>query len=211
MALGAMVQPVLRRRRCFALLVVRAYAARGGGVEGRILLGCVLGRLSRRVAAAPLLTLVEPLVAGGVVSVEAKQEAAAVAFYHRRLLDDHCRLLLLDVVLSRSTGAAGVVGRPLLVPVGRRDDGEEEIVFFRLTTEGAAAGEWLLGVGIRLGRRGKGVGLECLDVDSGLVPLVPSALPGLGLHGCWARAIRIRMITDRFAAEVAIKAGLLGR
>jgi transposase-like protein len=160
--LGLIELHVPRTRTFSALRVVRAYARRAQHVDRMILACFVLGLSTRKVAIA-LLPILGCSLSPATISQVAKQLDAAVAAFHRRPLKDSYRVLVLDgVVLRRKTGA-GALARPVLVALGLRPDGKEEVIDFRpATAESAAQWEQFLGNLIRRGLTGER--LEMLGV-----------------------------------------------
>ncbi|MGQ9655702.1 MAG: transposase [Thermodesulfobacteriota bacterium] len=120
------------RTRCYsAVKVLRAYARRTSSVD-RLILACfVLGLSTPKVGWALLSILGEP-TSPSAESRIARALDQAVAAFHRRPMPNGYRVLILDgVVLVRKTGA-GAIRRPILVALGLREDGKEEILDFRL-------------------------------------------------------------------------------
>jgi putative transposase len=119
-----------------------------------MILACfVLGPSVRKVSKALLPILGRP-ISPATVSTVANQLDAVVAAFHARRLKDQYRALMLDgVVLAGRTGA-GAIRRPVLVALGLRHDGKNEIIDFRLAQSESAA-EWrrFLGDLIRRGLR----------------------------------------------------------
>ena len=108
---------VPRTRRFSALGVVRAYAQRTSHIDQMILACFVLGLSTRKVAVALQPVLGRRLGPGTVSQVGqvAKMLDKAVCAFHRRPLNDHYPVLMLDgVVLARKTGL-GALRRPVLV------------------------------------------------------------------------------------------------
>jgi transposase-like protein len=112
--LGDIELHIPRTRRFSPLSVVRAYARRARRVDQLIMACFVLGVSTRKVAAALLPVLGEP-VSTTTVSWMAQSLDKAVASFNRRPITRRYRFLILDgVVLKRKTGAGSVkrVGLP---------------------------------------------------------------------------------------------------
>src|SRR5256885_11493663 len=91
-----------------------------------MLAGFVLG-LSTRKVGETLLAILGQRVSATTVSRVAKTLDAAVSAFHRRSLNNHYRVLMLDgVVLARKTGA-GALRRPGLGALGLRPEGQKEV------------------------------------------------------------------------------------
>ena len=221
--LGALELAVPRTRTFSALRVVQAYARRVRDVDRMILACFVLGLSTRKVARALLPILGQPISPSPgsqgrppvvaperrAVSQVAKQLDAAVAAFHRRPLQDHYRVLVLDGVVLRRKSGAGALARPVLVALGLRPDGKKEVIDFRLATaESAAQWEHFLGDLIRRGLTGERLEMLCVDGGSGLLAALPTAYPEVPVQRCWAHKIRNILNKVRKADQAAIKAQL---
>jgi putative transposase len=206
--LGDIELAVPRTRRFAPITVVRAYARRPEQVDRMILSCFVLGLSVRKVGEALLPILGRP-VSPTTVSTVAKQLDAVVAAFHARPLKDRYHVLMLDgVVLARKTGA-GAIRRPVLVALGLRPDGKEEVIDFRLAqSESAAEWERFLGDLIRRGLTGGALEMICVDGGPGLLAALPTAYPGIPVQRCWAHKIRNVLDKVRKADQPALKADL---
>ncbi len=84
--------------------MVRACARRAAHID-RMILACFMLGLSTRKVAIALLPILGRRISAATVSQVAKTLDVVVAAFHRRLLKDQYRVLMLDgVVLSRKTG-----------------------------------------------------------------------------------------------------------
>ena len=155
---------------------LRAYARREAEIDRVMLAGFVLG-LSTRKVGETLLAILGQRVSATTVSRVAKTLDAAVSAFHRRSLNNHYRVLMLDgVVLARKTGA-GALRRPVLVALGLRPDGKKEVIDFRLAkSESAAEWERFLTDLYRRGLTGEGIEMVCVDGGSGLIARSPHRL-----------------------------------
>jgi putative transposase len=206
--LGEIELAIPRTRTFSALKVVRAYARRARDVD-RMILACFLLGLSTRKVASALLPVLGRPVSPATVSQVARQLDAAVAAFHRRPLQDHYRVLVLDgVVLKRRTGA-GAIARPVLVALGLRPDGRKEVIDFRLATaESAAQWELFLGDLVRRGLSGERLEMLCVDGGAGLLAALPTAFPGIPVQRCWAHKIRNILNKVRKPDQPWVKADL---
>jgi transposase-like protein len=206
--LGDIELAVPRTRRFSPVAVLRAYARRSAEIDRAILAGFVLGLSTRKVGEVLLALLGRP-VSAATVSAIAKTLDAAVAAFHRRPLKDGYTALMLDgVVLARKTGA-GTLKRPVLVALGRRPDGKNEIIDFRLAkSESAAEWERFLGDLIRRGLAGNSLEMICVDGGQGLLASLPTAYPGIPVQRCWAHKIRNVLDKVRKADQPAVKRAL---
>jgi transposase-like protein len=123
--LGDIELAVPRTRRYSPVSVLRAYARREAEIDRVMLAGFVLG-LSTRKVGETLLAILGQRVSATTVSRVAKTLDAAVSAFHRRSLNNHYRVLMLDgVVLARKNRggrpqAAGAGGARL---AARRQEG----------------------------------------------------------------------------------------
>ena len=132
-----------------------------------------------------------------------------MAAFHRRPLQDHYRVLVLDgVVLKRRTGA-GAIARPVLVALGLRPDGRKEVIDFRLAmAESAAQWELFLGDLVRRGLSGERLEMLCVDGGAGLLAALPTAFPKVPVQRCWAHKIRNILNKVRKPDQPWVKADL---
>src|SRR5262249_55284881 len=184
------------------------YARRARAIDRVILAGFVLG-LSTRKVGETLLALLGRAVSPTTVSQVAKTLDAAVAAFHRRLLQNRYAALMLDgVVLARKTGA-GALRRPVLVALGLRLDGKKEIIDFRLAaSESAAEWERFLADLYRRGLTGEGLDMICVDGGSGLLAALPGVFHGVSVQRCWAHKIRNVLNKVKETDEPAVKRAL---
>ena len=206
--LGHIELAVPRTRRYSPVSVLRAYARREAEIDRVMLAGFVLG-LSTRKVGETLLAILGQRVSATTVSRVAKTLDAAVSAFHRRSLNNHYRVLMLDgVVLARKTGA-GALRRPVLVALGLRPDGKKEVIDFRLAqSESAAEWERFLGDLIRRGLTGDALEMICVDGGPGLLAALPTAYPGIPVQRCWAHKIRNVLDKVRAADRDAVKRDL---
>jgi transposase-like protein len=188
--------------------VLRAYARREAEIDRVMLAGFVLG-LSTRKVGETLLAILGQRVSATTVSRVAKTLDAAVSAFHRRSLNNHYRVLMLDgVVLARKTGA-GALRRPVLVALGLRPDGKKEVIDFRLAkSESAAEWERFLTDLYRRGLTGEGIEMVCVDGGSGLIAALPTAFPDIPIQRCWAHKIRNVLNKVRRADQPKVKRAL---
>jgi putative transposase len=206
--LGDIELNVPRTRRYSPVEIIRAYARRTREIDRVILAGFVLG-LSTRKVGETLLALLGRAVSAATVSQVAKTLDAAVAAFHRRLLQNRYQALMLDgVVLARKTGA-GALRRPVLVALGLRHDGKKEIIDFRLAaSESAAEWEQFLADLYRRGLTGEGLDMICVDGGSGLLAALPRIFNGIPVQRCWAHKIRNILDKVRKADQPKVKRAL---
>ena len=206
--LGDIELSVPRTRRYSPVGIIRAYARRTREIDRVILAGFVLG-LSTRKVGETLLTLLGRKVSATTVSQVAKTLDAAVAAFHRRPLQNHYKVLMLDgVVLARKTGA-GALKRPVLVALGLRPDGKKEVIDFRLAaSESAAEWEKFLADLYRRGLTGEGLDMVCVDGGSGLLAALPNILHAVPVQRCWAHKIRNVLDKIRKADQPKVKRAL---
>jgi putative transposase len=203
--LGDIELAVPRTRRYSPVSVLRAYARREAEIDRVMLAGFVLG-LSTRKVGETLLAILGQRVSATTVSRVAKTLDAAVSAFHRRSLNNHYRVLMLDgVVLARKTGA-GALRRPVLVALGLRPDGKKEVIDFRLAkSESAAEWERFLTDLYRRGLTGEGIEMVCVDGGSGLIAALPTAFPDIPIQRCWAHKIRNVLNKVRRADQPKVK------
>jgi transposase-like protein len=206
--LGEIELSVPRTRTYSAFAVVRAYARRAAHIDRMILACFVLGLSTRKVAIA-LAPILGRRISPGTVSQVAKTLDAAVAAFHRRPLQDHYPVLMLDgVVLARKTGM-GALKRPVLVALGLRPDGKKEIIDYRLATaESAAQWEGFLTDLYTRGLIGDRLEMICVDGGSGLLAALPMVYPAIAVQRCWAHKIRNLLGKVDDTDHDAVKAGL---
>jgi putative transposase len=206
--LGDIELAVPRTRRYSPVSVLRAYARREAEIDRVMLAGFVLG-LSTRKVGETLLAILGQRVSATTVSRVAKTLDAAVSAFHRRSLNNHYRVLMLDgVVLARKTGA-GALRRPVLVALGLRPDGKKEVIDFRLAkSESAAEWERFLTDLYRRGLTGEGIEMVCVDGGSGLIAALPTAFPDIPIQRCWAHKIRNVLNKVRRADQPKVKRAL---
>jgi len=199
---------VPRTRRYSPVSVLRAYARREAEIDRVMLAGFVLG-LSARKVGETLLAILGQRVSATTVSRVAKTLDAAVSAFHRRSLNNHYRVLMLDgVVLARKTGA-GALRRPVLVALGLRPDGKKEVIDFRLAkSESAAEWERFLTDLYRRGLTGEGIEMVCVDGGSGLIAALPTAFPDIPIQRCWAHKIHNVLNKVRRADQPKVKRAL---
>jgi len=147
----------------------------------------VLGLSTRKVGEVLLALLGRP-VSPTTVSAVAKTLDAAVAAFHRRPLKNaYTALLLNGVVLARKTGA-GTIRRPVLAALGLRQNGNREVIDFRLAkNESTAEWERFLSDLHRRGLTGTGLSIICVDGGQGLLAALPTVFPGIAVQRCWAQ------------------------
>ena len=206
--LGDIELAVPRTRRFSPAGVLRAYARRSAEIDRAILAGFVLGLSTRKVGEVLLALLGRPVSATTVSAVAKTLDGAVAAFHARPLKGGHTALMLDGVVLARKTGA-GALRRPVLVALGRRPDGKNEIIDFRLAkSESAAEWEAFLTDLHRRGLSGQGLDMICVDGGQGLLAALPVVFPGIAVQRCWAHKIRNVLDKVRAADQPAVKAGL---
>ena len=206
--LGDIELCVPRTRRYSPTGVLRAYARREAEIDRVILAGFVLG-LSTRKVGETLLAMLGREISAATVSRVAKTLDIAVAAFHRRLLKNQYKALMLDgVVLVRKTGA-GALRRPVLVALGLRHDGKKEVIDYRLA-RGESAAEWerFLADLYRRGLSGEGLDMICVDGGSGLIAALPMVYDKIPVQRCWAHKIRNVLNKVRKADEKSVKADL---
>lgn len=206
--LGDIELNVPRTRRYSPVEVIRAYARRTRELDRVILSAFVLGLSTRKVGETLLAILGRP-VSPTTVSQVAKTLDSAVAAFHRRPLQNHFKVLMLDgVVLARKTGA-GALRRPVLVALGLRADGKKEVIDFRLAaSESAAEWERFLADLYRRGLTGDGLDMICVDGGTGLLAALPDVFHAIPVQRCWAHKIRNVLDKARKADQPKLKRAL---
>jgi transposase-like protein len=193
--LGDIELHIPRTRRISAVKVIGKYARRCSSIDRTILACFVFGLSTRKVSEALFAILGEPVSATTVSNV-AKTLDAAVRSFHRRRLHNWYRALILDgVVMKRKTGA-GSVKRHILVALGIRPDGREEILDFRVArSESAAEWERFLTSLYNRGLDEQRLEIICVDGGAGLLAAVAVAYPEVDIQRCWAH--KMRNLTDK--------------
>jgi len=206
--LGDIELSVPRTRRYCPTEVVRAYARRSPEIDRTILAGFVLGLSTRKLGEVLPCLLGRP-VSPAMVSRVAQRLDVAVEAFHARPLNGRYKALMFDgVVLARKTGA-GALRRPVLVALGLRQDGNKEVIDYRLA-RGESAAEWerFLDDLYKRGLTGEGLDMICVDAGSGLIAALPMVYDKIPVQRCWAHKIRSVLNKVRIADEASLKIDL---
>jgi len=206
--LGDIELSVPRARRYCPTEVVRAYARRSPEIDRTILAGFVLGLSTRKLGEVLPCLLGRP-VSPAMVSRVAQRLDVAVEAFHTRPLNGRYKALMFDgVVLARKTGA-GALRRPVLVALGLRQDGNKEVIDYRLA-RGESAAEWerFLDDLYKRGLTGEGLDMICVDAGSGLIAALPMVYDKIPVQRCWAHKIRSVLNKVRIADEASVKVDL---
>jgi len=206
--LGDIELSVPRTRRYCPTEVVRAYARRSREIDRTILAGFVLGLSTRKLGEVLPCLLGRP-VSPAMVSRVAQRLDVAVEAFHTRPLNGRYKALMFDgVVLARKTGA-GALRRPVLVALGLRQDGNKEVIDYRLA-RGESAAEWerFLDDLYKRGLTGEGLDMICVDAGSGLIAALPMVYDKIPVQRCWAHKIRSVLNKVRIADEASVKVDL---
>jgi putative transposase len=206
--LGDIELSVPRTRRYCPTEVVRAYARRSPEIDRTILAGFVLGLSTRKLGEVLPCLLGRP-VSPAMVSRVAQRLDVAVEAFHTRPLNGRYKALMFDgVVLARKTGA-GALRRPVLVALGLRQDGNKEVIDYRLA-RGESAAEWerFLDDLYKRGLTGEGLDMICVDAGSGLIAALPMVYDKIPVQRCWAHKIRNVLNKVRIADEASVKVDL---
>jgi len=206
--LGELELEIPRTRSFSARGVLAAYARREPRVDRLILASFVLGVSTRKVAAA-LLSVLGQAVSASTVSRVAKSLDQSVAAFHRRVLRDRYRVLVLDGVAIRRRTGAGALSQPVLVAMGIRGDGRKEILDFRMApAESQASWEAFLTDLYERGLKGKGLELIATDGGQGLLAALPLVYPQVPEQRCWAHKTRNVLGKVKKADWAAVKRDL---
>ena len=206
--LGDIELSVPRTRRYCPTEVVRAYARRSPEIDRTILAGFVLGLSTRKLGEVLPCLLGRP-VSPAMVSRVAQRLDVAVEAFHTRPLNGRYKALMFDgVVLARKTGA-GALRRRVLVALGLRQDGNKEVIDYRLA-RGESAAEWerFLDDLYKRGLTGEGLDMICVDAGSGLIAALPMVYDKIPVQRCWAHKIRSVLNKVRIADEASVKVDL---
>lgn len=188
--LGDIELQVPRTRTFSPIAIIREFARRTVQIERMILLCFVLGLSTRKVGAALLPILGEP-VSASTVSRIAKELDSHVEAYHQRKLKDQYEVLILDgIVMKRKTGV-GAQKRTVLVALGIRPDGKKEIIDFRQSSsESQYAWEGFLNHLYKRGLIGEKLKLIIIDGGKGLKAALPLVYGEIPIQRCWAHKTR---------------------
>jgi putative transposase len=208
-ALGDIELEVPRTRHFSAVEMVQRFARRSPSIDRSILACFVLGLSTRKVAEA-LLPILGERISASTVSRVAQSLDAAVQAYHGRPLSNRYEQLLLDgVVLTRRTGASGVLRKPVLVALGILPNQKKEIIDFLLApAESQVAWEGFLHDLYRRGLTGEGLKVVTIDGCPGLAGALQVVYPRIPLQRCWAHKVRNILDKVRKADWEAVKRSL---
>lgn len=188
--MGAIELHVPRTRAFSAVGALESYARRERSVDRLILSAFLLGLSTRKVGEA-LLTILGERVSATTVSRVAQQLDGAVEAFHQRPLANRYRVLVFDGVVLANRSGRGVVRRPVLVVMGITNEGQKEILDFRVArAESQAAWEAFLNDLYRRGLTGEGVALAAVDGGAGLLAALPLVYPQAKVQRCWAHKTR---------------------
>ncbi|TMP97793.1 MAG: IS256 family transposase [Verrucomicrobia bacterium] len=178
------------RTGCFHPQVLPRYQRREPVVNEALKQVFLLG-VSTRQAGRALATLVEEAVSASTVSAVAKVLDGAVSHWHRRLLADHYRYLILDGVSVRIRLVGQVQRRVALCAYGITTAGKRELIDF-LLVKAEAEDTWysfLWNLWSR-GLRGALLDLIVTDGQAGLVKALSRLWPAVAHQRCWAHKLR---------------------
>ncbi len=181
---------VPRTRSYTPIEVLDAYANRSKEVD-RLILACFLLGLSTRKVGKALHTIPGEEVSPATVSMVARTLDSAVSVFHRRKLSNVYPALIFDgIVLSRKTGM-GSSRRPVLVVLGIRHDGKNEVIDFMLAASESGP-EWdrFLKDLSRRGLTGEGYEVISVDGGKGFPSILPYHYPAIPVQRCWAHKMR---------------------
>jgi transposase-like protein len=129
-------------------------------------------------------------LSASAVSALVKLMAEEVQKFHRRLLADDWRLLILDGVWVK-VGGYRLSNKVMLVAYGVRADGRREVIDFRQArSESRAEWEAFLWDLYRRGLKGADLWLVTVDGGKGLMAAVREVWPQVPLQRCWVHKLR---------------------
>lgn len=171
------------------IAVPKSYARRSLKIDWAILAGFVMGPPTRKIGEVMLAPLGH-LISAATVSRVAKTLGVAVAAFHRRLLGNRYKALILDSgVLGNRTGV-GTVRGPVLVAFGLRLDGKKEIIACPpAKAESAVEWERSLTSLYRRGLTGDGSEMIC-GGDQGVFVTLPVVYHGIPVQRFWAHKLQ---------------------
>jgi len=189
--LGPMELAVPRSRSgLFQPQILRRYQRREAAVDEALRKVFLLG-VSTRQAGPALATLLDEAVSAATVSAVSKALDQTVAAWHRRVLSDTYRYLILDGVSVRIRLVGKVQRRVALCAYGVRDDGERELIDFLLVrSESEAHWRSLLEELWRRGLRGTKLKLISTDGHPGLIAALELVWPRVAPQRCWVHKLR---------------------
>lgn len=189
--MGKLRVPRLRSGRV-AWRSLKAYQRRTPDVDKGVLEMFLAGVSTRRVEEVLVPLLGEQSISASTVSQISKVLDAAVAQYHRRLLQDVYRYLILDGVYLKTKSPVSVKRRCVLVAYGIRQDGLRELIDFQLAGHGESQTAWehFLTCLKNRGLDGRALDLAVVDGNRGLWNALDLVFQGLPRQRCWAHKLR---------------------
>jgi putative transposase len=178
------------RKKGFRTRVFDRYQRRQEKVNTTIRKMFVAGVSTRRVGEV-LQTLLEEKVSAATVSEIAKDLDSCVRSFHRRPLKDKYVYLFLDAVYLGVRGALRSNKRPVLVAYGITEDGQRELIAFRVARSESES-QWYPFVNdlYRRGLIGDRLRLIVTDGSSGLRNALELVYPYVKRQRCWAHKLR---------------------
>ncbi len=147
--------------------------------------------VSTRQTGQALATLIDDAVSAATVSTVAKALDKSVHAYHRRVLADHYRYLLLDGVSVRIRLVGKVQRRLALCAYGISVTGQRELIDFEIVNaEGEDAWHGFLWNLWNRGFRGELLDLIVTDGQAGLIRAVSRIWSAVPQQRCWAHKLR---------------------
>ena len=147
--------------------------------------------VSTRKVEAVLKPLLDSPLSAQSVSRIARSLDLEVKCYQKRSLADHYRYLLLDGIVLKVKGAAGVKKRLVLCAYGLTSQGQRELISFRQgTAESEAQWESFLQDLYHRGLRGEQLRLVVTDGCPGLHRALDTVYPYVPRQRCWAHKLR---------------------
>jgi transposase-like protein len=170
--------------------IIPRYQRRQEKVNGMVREMFLQGVSTRKVEAVLKPLLDSPLSAQSVSRI-ARSLDLEVKRYQKGPLADHYRYLLLDGIVLRVKGAAGVKKRLVLCAYGVTGQGQREMINFRQgTAESEAQWESFLQDLYHRGVRGEQLRLVITDGCPGLHRALDTVYPYVPRQRCWAHKLR---------------------
>lgn len=178
------------RKKGFKPKVFKRYQRRREKVNEAIQEMFVAGVSTRRVGDV-LRILLEDRVSAGTVSEVAKGLDSCVEAFHRRPLEDKYVYLFLDGVYLGIKGAVKARKRPVLLAYGITEDGQRELIDFRVAKSESQA-QWFAFLNdlYKRGLLGETLKLITIDGAPGLIATLDVVYPYTKRERCWAHKLR---------------------
>ena len=178
------------RKKGFKSKIFERYQRRQEKVNGAIREMFVAGVSTRRVGDV-LQILLEDRVSAGTVSEIAKELDKCVEAFQKRPLKDKYIYLFLDGIFLGVKGFLKAKKRPVLVAYGITEEGEREIIDFRVaSSESEAQWEAFLNNLYKRGLSGEKLKLVITDGGKGLLKALDTVYPYTERQRCWAHKMR---------------------